>query len=442
MKIQMNWIESIDFLINFFFLFPIIIYGCCFLKLLIFKYSRDGLKKYLTLEEQSKLIKTYSEKYLTITKDREKLFREVYAQQLTTYPNVSARFVSYCIRREISNLNFIFYLFNLSHSSVYLIDSKGEHSLRVKCNKPDMYTAFILGNIVLLVYAFIFISFLSLNLTSVGCFFINVLISIVIVFLSINNYKTFCLILLVSQLDDVVYDDLSKIEKPCYISWCSRLFDTICCKNRKQNMSAFETLKNLEYKQLQHDDRYHKDIWVLSTQGKVRHMAAHIGKYSGQVLSAIRNGQDEEKIKDKVIDSLIINLSYANIFFCLVSDHLKKNTVDQATLDELVHSVGQLYIEQKHYEGKSQCGLELAMDFCILSGEILKTVESMDHMEMHPYRESFDGYSLSIFKILSGLCKKYEINDIEIKIEKRLLFVEKKNPYFSRLGNHKEGYSQ
>ncbi|WON79633.1 hypothetical protein OK024_12335 [Acinetobacter sp. UGAL515B_02] len=64
-------------------------------------------------------------------------------------------------------------------------------------------------------------------------------------------------------------------------------------------MSAFESLKNLEYKQLQHDDRYHKDIWVLSTQGKVRHMAAHIGKYSSQVLSAVRNGQDEERIKIK-----------------------------------------------------------------------------------------------------------------------------------------------
>jgi len=437
----MNWIDSIDFLIKFFFLFPIIIYGCCFLNLLIFKYSRDGLEKYLTLGEQSKLIKTYSEKYLAITKDREKLFREVYAQQLTTYPNVSARFVSYCIRREIPNLNFIFYLFNLSHLSVYLIDSKGEHSLRVKCNKPDMYTAFILGNIVLLVYAFIFLSFLSLHLTSVGCFFLNVLISITIVFLSINNYKTFCLILLVSQLDDVVYDDLSKIEKPCYISWCSCLIDTICCRNRKQNMSAFETLKNLEYKQLQHDERYHKDIWVLSTQGKVRHMAAHIGKYSGQVLCAIRSNQGGELIAKKVVDSLIINLSYANIFLCIVSKHLhSKDIEDKPTLDELIHSVGQFYVEEKQYERGNQCGLELAMDFCILSGEILKTVESMDHMEIHPYREKFNAYSLSMFEILSALCKQYDIKDIEKKIENRMFEVEDRSPYISHFGNYREGY--
>lgn len=438
----MNWIESVVFLINFIFLYPIIIYACSIFKLLILKYSRGSLDRYLSLGEQSKLIKTYSEKYLDVKKDREKLLREVFAQQLTTYPNVNARFVSYCIRREIPNLNFIFYLFNLCHPFVYLIDSKGEHSLRLRCKKSVMYIVFILRNIGLLIYAFIFVCFLSSSLTSIIGFFVNVLIIIGIILLSIKNYKTLCLILLVNQLDDVVYGDLSKVEKTCYISWCSRLFDTICCINRKQNMSAFETLKNLEFKQLQHDDHFHKDIWVLSTQGKVRHMAAHIGKYSSQVLSAIRNGHDEEKIKNKVIDSLIINLSYANIFLCLVSKHLKSQDIeDQSTLDVLMHSVGQLYIEDKQYQDKRQCSLELAMDFCILSGEILKTVESMDHMEVHSYRERFDRYSLSIFQILSGLCKQYDIQDIEKKIEERLLAVEQRNPYFSRLGNYREGYS-
>ena len=114
---------------------------------------------------------------------------------------------------------------------------------------------------------------------------------------------------------------------------------------------------------------------------------------------------------------------------------------DQSTLDVLMHSVGQLYIEDKQYQDKRQCSLELAMDFCILSGEILKTVESMDHMEVHSYRERFDRYSLSIFQILSGLCKQYDIQDIEKKIEERLLAVEQRNPYFSRLGNYREGYS-
>ena len=68
----MNWIESVVFLINFIFLYPIIIYACSIFKLLILKYSRGSLDRYLSLGEQSKLIKTYSEKYLDVKKDREK----------------------------------------------------------------------------------------------------------------------------------------------------------------------------------------------------------------------------------------------------------------------------------------------------------------------------------------------------------------------------------
>lgn len=437
----MDWTGSVNFLIKFFLLYPIIIYICCLFKLLIFSYNRVYGNAYLNLGEQGKLIKGFSEKYLDIKKDHEKLLREVYAQQLTTFPNVSARFVAYCIRREVSNLNFIFYLFNVCHSLVSVIDSKGESSLRLRCKKGKIYTFFILINFILFAYAITILFYDLSYFTPLIGVFVNSFAFVCALISTIKLYKLFCLILLIKNLDDVVYEDLSKSKKTCYISCCSHLFDTICCRYRKQNMSAFETLRKLEYKQLQHDDRYHKDIWVLSTQGKARHMAAHIGKYSGQVLEAIRYSHDEEKIKDKVIDSLIINFSYANIFLSLVSEGLQKNnTTDHVTLDGLIHFVGDKYIEQQKYEGSDNCGLELAMDFCILSGLILKTVESMDHMEIHSYRENFNLYSLSIFKILSALCKQYNIKDIDNKIEKRLVVVEKRNPFYPYLGTHDKGY--
>ncbi|AVZ84668.1 hypothetical protein [Acinetobacter sp. WCHA45] len=437
----MNWIDSVNFLSKYFLLYSIIVYIICLIKLMIYKYNSIGLEKYLSLGEQSKLIKNFSERYLDVKKDQEKLLREIYAQQLTTYPNVSARFVAYCIRRELPNLNFIFYLFNISHALVDVIDGRGEYSLHLKCKKSVLWPTFILGNVILIIYAIGVVLYLSLNLTSGLWVFSNILINIVIVCLAIFLYKVLCFILLVAQLDDVVYKDLSKPNKTCYISWCSCLFDTICCRNRKQKMSAFKILKELEFKQLQHDNCYHKDIWVLNTQDKARHMAAHIGKYCGQLLEAIRINQDEEIIKKKLIDSLIINLSYANIFLCLVSDQLRDNSVtDQTSLDQLIHSVGQDYISQQKYEESENCCLELAMDLCILSGRVLKTVESMDHMERHPYRENFESYSLSIFKILSALCKKYDIKEIDKEIAKRLFAVEEKNPYFSSLGNYKEGY--
>lgn len=437
----MNWIDSVNFLSKYFLLYSIIVYILCVIKLLIYKYNPISLDKYLSLGEQSKLIKNFSERYLEVKKDQEKLLREVYAQQLTTYPNVSARFVAYCIRRELPNLNFIFYLFNISHALVEVIDSRGEYSLRLRYTKSVIWSLFIFGNVILLIYSIWVTLCLSLNLTSVLWVFCNILISIVIILITVLLYKVLCFILLVGQLDDVVYKDLSKPNKTCYISWCSCLFDTICCRNRKQKMSAFKILKELEFKQLQHDNCYHKDIWVLNTQDKARHMAAHIGKYCGQLLEAIRINQDEETIKKKLIDSLIINFSYANIFLCLVSEQLRRSSVtDQSSLDQLIHLVGQDYISQQKYEESANCCLELAMDLCIISGKVLKTVESMDHMESHPYRENFESYSLSIFKILSALCRKYEIKEIDKAIADRLFAVEEKNPYFSDLGNYKKGY--
>lgn len=206
-------------------------------------------------------------------------------------------------------------------------------------------------------------------------------------------------------------------------------------------MSAIDVLRRLEFKQLKHDENYHKDVWVLSTQDKARHMAAHIGKYSGQVLEAIRIRENEETIKKKIVDSLIINLSYANIFLSLISKQkFIKDHLDSVNFDEFIHSIGKEYIHQKNYDDKENINLELAMDFCILAGKILKTVESMDHMEIHPYRESYNEYASSIFKILSALCKKFDIKEIEKQIEIRLYGVEQNNPYFMFLGNYKDGY--
>ncbi|MDC4606840.1 hypothetical protein OHV64_18540, partial [Acinetobacter baumannii] len=148
-------------------------------------------------------------------------------------------------------------------------------------------------------------------------------------------------------------------------------------------MSAQEILKKLEIKQMSHDVRYHKDVWVLSTHGKAKHMAAHIGKYSGQILETIRDPNlDLIKIHKYVIDSLIINFSYANIFVHRISKHLSPSYLQLANLHELRDTLAQEYLTRKAYtQQASQHGLDVAMDMCILSSKILKTVESLDHVE-------------------------------------------------------------
>ncbi|MEJ5205977.1 hypothetical protein NK318_01165 [Acinetobacter junii] len=206
-------------------------------------------------------------------------------------------------------------------------------------------------------------------------------------------------------------------------------------------MAVRKILKTLETKQLLHDVRYHQDIWTLNTQSKARHMAAHIGKYSGQLLDSIRGtDSDSDIIQKYIIDSLIINFSYANIFLGLLSNKLDENYLNQKDFKELINTVGFSYLTSKGYSLNNGSALDLAMDMCILAGKILKTVESLDHVEKHDFRQNFESYSIDLFEILLALCYVYNIYEVVQLIENRLFSVEQKNPYFKLYGNYKNGY--
>lgn len=222
----------------------------------------------------------------------------------------------------------------------------------------------------------------------------------------------------------------------CYLIECAR------SKFGFLHMSVQQILKNLERKQMSHDDRYHKDIWVLNTQDKARHMAAHIGKYSGQILEVTRPAEvDKAVIQKYIIDSLIINFSYANIFLNLVSKKLDPNYLSLSSIEDLIEAIGKDYLTQKGYTNDPQThGLDLAMDMCILSGKILKTVESLDHVEQHNFRDNFNQYTIDIFKILMTLCHIYKITGIENLIADRMYEVEQRHVYFDVYGNYKDGY--
>ena len=142
-----------------------------------------------------------------------------------------------------------------------------------------------------------------------------------------------------------------------------------------------------------------------------------------------------------MIDSLIINFSYANIFTYRLSNHLDSTYLQFTSLKDLRDSIAKDYLTRKGYTKKeSEHGLDLAMDMCILASQILKTVESMDHVEDHPYRANFNQYTIDIFQILITLCFIYDIENIELLIADRLYQVEARHEFFEDYGNYKDGY--
>lgn len=433
----MNLEESFNFFINYILISPLLCYLIFGIQLLFKRYSDNGSTDQIL--EQEKLIKEFRTKFTKTTLNQNIQNRELFAQKISRRPNISGRFIAFVLKHEIPNINYIIYLFNISSNLIKIPDIEGNNYLKII--KPECEVVFksiglplILGIITL-----IFINFNDLcKFTSSIWFYISFFI-VLIIFLS-RSFPYLAVYLLQKNIDCSDY-----AKKKCrFQNLCYHLIECVMSKSGSLPMSAKQILKHLEKQQMAHDNRYHKDVWVLSTQGKAKHMAAHVGKYSGQILEKIRDPQSNlEKIHKYVIDSLIINFSYANIFAFRLSNHLAPTYLQLSSLEDLRDSIAKDYLSRKGYtKTKSEHSLDLAMDMCILASQILKTVESLDHVEDHPFRPNFNKYTIEIFEILITLCSIYDISNIDALISDRMYQVEQRHEFFDEYGNYKDGYKE
>lgn len=430
----MNFEESLNFLINYLLISPVLCYLIFTLQLIYKRYSNNASIDQIL--EQEKLIKEFRTKFTKSSLNQNIQNRELFAQKISKKPNISGRFIAFALKHEIPNINYIIYLLNFSSDLVKVPDIEGKNYLKIIKPKYEvvfkgMFSPIIIGIISLL---FIKFNYLYEPLSSILIYAIFFIVSVILL---LRDFPYLAAYLIEKNTEFSDYDQKKcRFQKLCYLVEC------VMSKHGSSYMSVKQILKKLETKQMAHDNRYHKDIWVLSTQGKAKHMAAHIGKYSGQILKEIREPQiDLEKVHKYVIDSLIINFSYANIFTYRLSNHLDSTYLQFTSLKDLRDSITKDYLTRKGYTKKeSEHGLDLAMDMCILASQILKTVESMDHVEDHPYRANFNQYTIDIFQILITLCFIYDIENIELLIADRLYQVEARHEFFEDYGNYKDGY--
>ena len=386
--------------------------------------------------EQEKLIKEFRTKFTKSSLNQNIQNRELFAQKISRKPNISGRFIAFALKHEIPNINYIIYLLNFSSDLVKVPDIEGNNYLKIikpKCEVvfKGMGSPLIIGIITLL---FINFNYLYAPLSSIWIYAFFFIVSVILLS---RCFPYLAIYLFEKNTEFSDYNQKKcRFQKLCYLIECAM------SKSGSSHMSVKQILKKIETQQMAHDDRYHKDIWVLSTQGKAKHMAAHFGKYSGQILEAIRVPQENLSIIQKyIIDSLIINFSYSNIFAYRLSNHLHATHLQLLNLDELKNALAEEYLQSKGYSGEaSEHGLDVAMDMCILASKILKTVESLDHVEEHPYRANFNQYTIDIFQTLITLCFIYDIENIESLIADRLYQVEARHEFFEEYGNYKDGY--
>ena len=195
-------------------------------------------------------------------------------------------------------------------------------------------------------------------------------------------------------------------------------------------MSLKDELLNLQWKQLQHDENYHKDIWLLTVHHRINHMTLHFAKYSGQLIEANFN-KDSNQFSKTCLDSLIIATSLANILNVNLSVALEGYNPQCKSINEL---------SKKLLNEFDLTTDSLSRKIAVLVGKLAKAAESVDHLEKFAFREVLSELTIEIFKLVIAGCTITSNISIIDEIEKRMLTVERKSMFFSKLGNYKDGY--
>lgn len=200
-------------------------------------------------------------------------------------------------------------------------------------------------------------------------------------------------------------------------------------------MSLLSQLEEMQWKQLQHDEKFHKEIWILNVQQRITHMVLHLSKYSAKLtLSALEHNIDE--LKKSTTDALIIAMSSTNIFNKLLSD-ISINPSEKDLAD--INALAKKLLREESFDGYEP-NISMAIKINSITGKMCKAVESLDHLEAYPFKEVILSSLASVFRTLLALACHLKIENIETLIGDRLYSVEKNNIFFNRLGNYKSGY--
>ncbi len=149
------------------------------------------------------------------------------------------------------------------------------------------------------------------------------------------------------------------------------------------------TLFELQKDQVEHDQKYHRDIFFLNYQDRFKHMVMHYGKYAGRLsrLLQIKASRDEIQydVKRTIIDCFIIVLSCADLLQLNLDEKLRENLGNDKTtsLNELAKDVKEaspdLYDKLSSGDEPNRV-LNLVLEYAPIAGDLLKVGEDLDHM--------------------------------------------------------------
>lgn len=193
------------------------------------------------------------------------------------------------------------------------------------------------------------------------------------------------------------------------------------------------TLYELQEKQVEHDQNFHRDIFFLNYQDRFKHMVMHYGKYSGRFAKLLNEKHTPEEITNEVkrtlVDCFIIVLSCADLLHLNLEKKLKekysieKNLSIKDLAERAKESSSELFTLLAIDDERERV-LNLMLEFTNISGFMLKVAEDLDHM-VGFQRETIRDQTMNILNILLIASLIWGV-DFEEEIPKRWDILEKR----------------
>ena len=189
-------------------------------------------------------------------------------------------------------------------------------------------------------------------------------------------------------------------------------------------MTGSSFIFDLQWGQLAHDERYHKDVVILPLGERVKHMALHMAKYVGYLAE---HKDDAARVERIITDAFIITLATANT---LNQDLGRDLGASAGTAGDLA-ALGRLLIAS---QAPADAGdpPSLLRAFARHAGALAKACESLDHMETFPFRDAMRASNLALFRLVVAAAVERDL-DLTRLYHVRLRVIEERSIFDGRL---------
>ena len=171
-------------------------------------------------------------------------------------------------------------------------------------------------------------------------------------------------------------------------------------------MSLRRQITELQWRQHQHDDAYHREIVTLSLERRITHMTLHFAKYTAHFFSSIAAG-DIDRFQLILIDSFVISLATANALKQDLGEALERHYKGSRSLTRL----GGKILKKMHDDSEEPYWI--ARQMARYTGQLAKACESMDHIEDYPFRTQMEDANFKLFQIILAEASRLGIDLIK-----------------------------